>query len=367
MTMLTIIIKALNEEAKIARAIESCLEATKHIDAEVILADSGSTDRTLEIARRYPVIVTQVLNRDEGRCGAGPQLGYQISRGKYVYVLDGDMELHADFIAYALDFMETHPDVGGLGGDIVEMQTENLEFQNRQRRSERIMQRLGPLAYEPYEWTHLAGGALYRRAAIDQVGYLSDRNLRGSEEFDLAARLRLRRWRVLTCNRPAANHYSHELPTMALVWLRIRSGMILSVGQIVRAAIEGGFLRYVLAEVRIVRIALLVFGFWAASLLAAFVLSTVIPGWATLGASLLLLLGFMSLRSGSVQSAAFSVFSWHLAAIGLLVGVAVPRRNPRDKIAASVDYPSAAGRRTEAIGLTPSDSGTGHLALSPQD
>ena len=59
---------------------------------------------------------------------------------------------------------------------------------------------------------------------------------------------------------------------------------------------------------------------------------------------------------------ALVLFALALAAVGLLIGVAVPRRNPRDTIAASVDYPSAAGRRTEAIGLIPSDAGAGRLA-----
>ena len=40
------------------------------------------------------------------------------------------------------------------------------------------------------------GGGLYRRSAIEQTGYLSDRNLHGYEEFDLGIRLRDAGWQL---------------------------------------------------------------------------------------------------------------------------------------------------------------------------
>ena len=47
MPAVSIIIKALNEERYIATAIESALIALAGLDGEVILADSGSSDRTI--------------------------------------------------------------------------------------------------------------------------------------------------------------------------------------------------------------------------------------------------------------------------------------------------------------------------------
>ena len=44
----SIIIKALNEEKLIAETIESALRAVSRVGGEVILADSCSTDRTVE-------------------------------------------------------------------------------------------------------------------------------------------------------------------------------------------------------------------------------------------------------------------------------------------------------------------------------
>ena len=77
---LTIGIKALNEEAKIAQAIESALSSLEGIEGEVVLADSGSTDRTIAIAQTYPIRIVQLKNPDERCCGAGAQLAFQAAR-----------------------------------------------------------------------------------------------------------------------------------------------------------------------------------------------------------------------------------------------------------------------------------------------
>ena len=50
----SIVIKALNEEKRIAAAIETSLHALRHIGGEVILADSCSSDRTIGTETRGP-------------------------------------------------------------------------------------------------------------------------------------------------------------------------------------------------------------------------------------------------------------------------------------------------------------------------
>lgn len=47
--LLTVLVLTLNEERHLAR----CLESTRGLDCEIVVVDSGSTDRTAEIARSY--------------------------------------------------------------------------------------------------------------------------------------------------------------------------------------------------------------------------------------------------------------------------------------------------------------------------
>ncbi len=71
----SVILKTLNEEARIGAAIESVLAALDGIGGEVIVADGGSRDRTLSIATGYPVRVVQLEPAIRPSWGPMPQLG----------------------------------------------------------------------------------------------------------------------------------------------------------------------------------------------------------------------------------------------------------------------------------------------------
>ncbi|MGH8821253.1 MAG: glycosyltransferase family 2 protein, partial [Rhodoferax sp.] len=131
---MSIIIKAFNEENRISASIESALRAVATLDGEVILADSFSIDRTVELAKRYPIRIVQLAHAHERCCGAGPQLGYQHSRGEFVYILDGDMQMLEGFLERALAFMKEHEEVAGVGGRVIEKNTKSLEYVTRGER-----------------------------------------------------------------------------------------------------------------------------------------------------------------------------------------------------------------------------------------
>ncbi len=131
------VIKALNEEQRIRATIESALRAVSAVGGEVILADSCSTDRTVELACTYPIRIVQLANPSERCCGVGPQLGYQHSHGDFIYILDGDMQMQEGFLEKALAFLEAHEDVAGVGGRVVEQNTESLEYMARGERDSR--------------------------------------------------------------------------------------------------------------------------------------------------------------------------------------------------------------------------------------
>src|SRR5437016_11901897 len=132
----SILIKALNEEARIAGAIESALAALDGMNGEVILADSLSTDRTVEIARQYPIQIVSLTRAEDRSCGVGAQLGYQYSSGEYVCLVDGDMRLHREFLAVAIETLEADPALAGVGGLIVERESESLEYIKRATRDD---------------------------------------------------------------------------------------------------------------------------------------------------------------------------------------------------------------------------------------
>ena len=60
------------------------------------------------------------MSRIEDRsCGAGGQLGYQYSFGDYICLIDGDMRLYRGFVAAAIRYLQSNPEVAGVGGMII--------------------------------------------------------------------------------------------------------------------------------------------------------------------------------------------------------------------------------------------------------
>ncbi|OAF13582.1 hypothetical protein AYJ54_43415 [Bradyrhizobium centrolobii] len=331
MIKISIIIKTLNEAANIAKAIESALAAVADYDGEVIIADSASTDGTVAIAKQFPTSVVVLEDVLERRCGVGPQLGYQYCRGEYIYILDGDMELDAAFIRKAIEILDHQNEVAGVGGYIHEMRTDNLELKGRIKRFQRARKK------DSRDVDCLNGGGLYRRTAISQVGYLSDRNLHAFEEYDLGARLRSRGWRLVLLEDKAVDHYSYAMGTWRLLWHRIFSGRFLSSGELFRAAMAGRYVGRVLREVRIVPLSIGVWAYWACSILAA---QLTLPTLTLLTAAGMPI-AVMAIRTKSLNLGLFSVLTWYLSAGGFAVGVLRRRCPPEASIRSRVVHSAA--------------------------
>ena len=268
------------------------------------------------------------------RCGLGPQLGFQHSSGDYVYILDGDMQLDATFIPKAIACMEREADVAGVGGEVRETRAPNTEFRGRINRLNRLV------VDKKVAIDRLNGGALYRRTALVEAGYMSDQNLHANEEYDLAARLRSKGWRLVRLEDHAADHFAHELTTLQLLWHRVRSGHFLSTGEVVRAAIEAGYVPRLFREVRLMQLAAAVFVYWVmvASLLA-YTRSAALAGL-LLFLLPALVVGVMSYRHRSVAVGGLSFVTWHLAAAGLLCGLLRKRVAPDRPIESRVSRPA---------------------------
>ncbi len=82
----SVVIPTYNSE----RTLQDCLESIKHQDypdVEIIIADDGSTDSTLEIARKY----TNNIYQNPLKTGeAGKAVGVKWARGEIIALIDSD-------------------------------------------------------------------------------------------------------------------------------------------------------------------------------------------------------------------------------------------------------------------------------------
>ncbi|MBY6090986.1 glycosyltransferase family 2 protein [Pseudooceanicola sp. 502str34] len=310
---LTIGIKALNESEHIEKVLQSALAAAAPWGGEVVLADSGSTDGTVEIANRYPVRIVQLTNFQDRSCGAGAQLAFQNALGEYFYLLDGDMVLDPGFLDEAIPLLDATPELAGVGGQVTEVNTEGHGFKIRAMAMAGRNWRSGPV-------DHLDCGGLYRAEAVRSVGYLADRNLHAFEEMELGARLRAGGWSLARIDRHAVDHYGHQQNGYHLLLRRMRSGYAGAVGEVLRGAVGRSHLPQVLGACTHIRNAAIVVVWWCLLLVA------LLGPWSWTAGVLAFLalvgvpLAALSWRRGSLNLGMYSLVSWNVTAIGLISG-----------------------------------------------
>lgn len=224
----SIIIKALNEERRIAACIEAALKASSALHAEVILVDSISVDRTVEIASSYPIRIVRFDRQEDRGCGAAVELGWRHARGEFVYVLDADMLLDPGFLAAALAYLAANPGVAGVAGKLMDLRFNTAADFQRARASAAMSQ--------PIVVPELGGGGLYRRKAIEDVGYLAHWSLQAYEEAELGCRLRARGWTLVRLPAVGVSHEGHSETNFQMLVRLWKNGRAKSAAVLLRSA-----------------------------------------------------------------------------------------------------------------------------------
>lgn len=112
--MISIIIPALNEENYLPRLLDS-LEKQNMKDYEIILADAGSKDRTIEIAKKYGCKVVP-----GGLPAKGRNEGAKAARGDLFLFLDSDLVLPEGFLdVFLQEFKKKNLDIASTDLDFL--------------------------------------------------------------------------------------------------------------------------------------------------------------------------------------------------------------------------------------------------------
>jgi len=109
--LVSVLMTVYNRQEYVAEAIESVLDST-FMDFELIIVDDGSTDRSLEIARRYACADRRVrLYANEANLGDYPnrKKAASYARGKYLKYIDSDDKIYDSGLEYCVEQMEKEP------------------------------------------------------------------------------------------------------------------------------------------------------------------------------------------------------------------------------------------------------------------
>jgi glycosyltransferase involved in cell wall biosynthesis len=100
--LVSVVIPVHNGERYVAQCLENLLGQT-YKELEIIVVDDGSTDRTVEIARRYPV---RILEQDKRGVSAARNAGMDAATGEYLHFMDVDDAVNDCFYEKMLGAIE---------------------------------------------------------------------------------------------------------------------------------------------------------------------------------------------------------------------------------------------------------------------
>jgi len=296
---LSVVLIARNEEAHIAKAIESVLTAIKNWSSgEVLLVDSASTDSTVAIARQYPINIFRIPPTFFLSASAGRYIGMLRSSGDLIMFLDGDMEMAPEWLDQAIPYMLEHPEAAAVTGYRHDVYMEAGQIIDEQDFFS------GPFG-QTSEIKHLGGAALYRRAALEKVGGCNP-YLISEEEPELCMRLRYAGHRLFCIPVRVCTNYTLPVRSWKYFSQRIASRLWLGHGQTLRYHLHTGMLWMVTKE-RATFVPLLLIILLA---LASFALAWLSGSMFWIGiwlAGFLIAFSVYWVRKGSLQNVATSI------------------------------------------------------------
>lgn len=191
----SIIIRTFNEE----RHLENLLRAIQEqsfTDYEIVLVDSGSTDRTLEIAGRYPVRIVEIESRDF-TFGYSLNVGCREARGEYLVFVSAHVKpMHKEWLGNLIAAFK-NPDIamayGRQTGTPESKFSEQMDF-------ERFFKPTAENSEVPIGYANNANSAV-RKTLWDDWPF--DEYLFGLEDIDWARAMTAKGYMV---------HYEPEAP-----------------------------------------------------------------------------------------------------------------------------------------------------------
>lgn len=219
--VLSIVLVCWNNKAYLEPCLESLYAAGLKYPFDVVVTDNGSTDGSQAmLAEKFPQVQLIQNDRNVG-LGKASNQGILATQGRYVLLLNNDTIVNGPSIEALVDFMETHPEAGAVGGTLLNpdgsfqsgygsFSTLWEEFLIATRLSDRVAEGY-PLHGRSSQikrvgWMSSAC-LLVRRSALDQVGLLDETYFIYGDEVDLQYRLHRAGWGVYFIPNSTTIHY----------------------------------------------------------------------------------------------------------------------------------------------------------------
>ncbi|OIQ34205.1 MAG: hypothetical protein BM555_04490 [Crocinitomix sp. MedPE-SWsnd] len=228
---LSVVIVNYNVEFFLEQCLNSAYAALKHVEGEVFVVDNNSIDGSLDMVRAKFSDVHLIANKDNVGFSKANNQALRIAKGEYHLLLNPDTIVEEDTFKKVVDFMDEHPDAGGLGVKMIDGKGNFLPESKRGLPTPKDafykifgLSRLFPktkkfgryhLSFLDMNETHeieILSGAfmLMRKDALDKVGLLDEDFFMYGEDIDLSYRIVLGGYKNYYYPETSIIHYKGE-------------------------------------------------------------------------------------------------------------------------------------------------------------
>jgi len=242
--MVSIIIVTRNSEKYIKSNIESIIEATKEINAEIVVIDNDSSDRTLDVIREnFPEVKIFKCDKNNG-FGYANNIGWRYSKGNYLLFLNPDTIIDKDSLKNAIERMKKNREIGLLGAKVYNSNgklqipcTTTLRGLWAEFCVQFYLYRLFPNnnvfasytrtydKHDSFQYVDAVAGCFmfFRREAFEDINGFDENIFLYCEEEDIGYRLKKKGWKVCFDPKVKLTHYGgHIMGTRSSdLWLII--------------------------------------------------------------------------------------------------------------------------------------------------
>mgnify|MGYP006268922383 FL=1 len=207
---LSVVIVSYNVRYFLEQALQAVMRAAEGLPVEVFVVDNNSQDDSVAMVRRAFPSVQLIANADNPGFSKANNQAIRRAKGEYVLLLNPDTVIAEDTFRVCLDFMDAHPEAGGLGVRMIDGSGAFLPESKRGFPSPWValsktvgLSRVFPqsplfnryhLGYLPEHEIHaievLAGAFMWlRRSVLDDIGLLDESFFMYGEDIDLSYRI----------------------------------------------------------------------------------------------------------------------------------------------------------------------------------
>jgi GT2 family glycosyltransferase len=207
---LSVVIVNYNVKHFLEQCLHSVEKAAAGLDCEVFVVDNNSVDGSVDMVKEKFPGVRIIHNKQNVGFSKANNQAIRQSKGEYVLLLNPDTLVEDDTFSKVVDFMDSHPEAGGLGVKMVDGKGNFLPESKRGLPTPEVafykifgLARLFPKSktFGRYHLTYLdkdqihrveiLSGAfmLLRKSVLDKIGLLDETYFMYGEDVDLSYRI----------------------------------------------------------------------------------------------------------------------------------------------------------------------------------